>query len=219
MVVPVLTDALSDSDSLVRDQAIDALAEFGTNSASAVPDLITFLADTNYLVRDKAIVALGEIHSKPELTVPVLIKTFTNSEMGHFAAQGLEEFGNDATSVVPALIAMTADSDRDIRYLAVCSLGGIHSQPALTIPVLTNALNDGYGPTRAQAVMALGNFGKEAISAAPILINLYHRERNRGRKDFDPSQSIGIEILQKALLRIDAAAAAKAGISTNLSTH
>lgn len=100
------------------------------------------------------------------------------------------------------------------RNSAINALGTIHSRPDLILPLLTSALTDHEESTRLAAAEALGNFGNEAKSAWPALIDLYHREQSQTAED-ERSSSYRTDEIAAALLKIDPTAAAQAGVKTN----
>jgi HEAT repeat protein len=109
VVVPVLKRALGDSNDFVRARAAYALGAFGTNSIPAIPSLLALAADTNFRVRDLTVCALGEIQSEPQIVVPVLIKALNDRDSRWIranAAEGLGNFGTNATEAIPALIEL-----------------------------------------------------------------------------------------------------------------
>jgi hypothetical protein len=72
--VPVLAEALMDSDPAVRLQACRALAYMGAKAGSAVPALQRALNDPEVAVREQAAAALGQIGAAAEPAVPSLIQ-------------------------------------------------------------------------------------------------------------------------------------------------
>ena len=67
--------------------------------------------------------------------------------------------GPDASSAIPLLTVCATNPSVEIRMLSVQSLGKIHSQTNIVVPVLTRALADPDNRIRAQAGIALENFG------------------------------------------------------------
>lgn len=53
-VIPVLTNALQDTNYSIRASAIDALGKYGSIAKPAIPLLRTLLSDSNYTVREIA---------------------------------------------------------------------------------------------------------------------------------------------------------------------
>jgi HEAT repeat protein len=110
------------------------------------------------------------------------------------------------------LIELSAEDLTLDRNSAIGALGSIHSRPDLILPLLTNALTDHEESTRLAAAGALGNFGNEGKSAWPALMDLYHRELSKAAED---ERSYKTEEIRGALIKIDPAASAEAGIEAN----
>ena len=102
---------------------------------------------------------------------------------------------------VPPLLKWAASTNEARRLSAVHALSQIHAQPAEVVPVLVNSLSHTNFEVRAQVVEGLGRFGEESQQAVPALVlSLYD------------SNSVVRRAATNALRRIDAEAAAKAGI-------
>jgi hypothetical protein len=86
------------------------------------------------------------------------------------AALDLGDFGPAAKAAIPFLIQAVQGSDAAVRKDAIKSLGAIHSEPEVVIPVLTKYLDDGQ--LNDEAATALGNFGSLARPAIPKLLPL-----------------------------------------------
>lgn len=216
LVVPGIAKVLSNPNVAIRILAADSISQLGTNAASAVPALIVAARDTNREVRLVVVQALGNIHGDPQLAVPTLTKALTDTQyvVRARAATALAEYGTNAVSAIPLLVALSTEDLVLDRNSAIQALGSIHSKPDLILPLLTNALIDHEESTRLYAARSLGNFGDEAKSAAPALIDLYHLEQSKPAGDESP-ESYTMEEIRAALLKIDPAAAAQAGIKTN----
>lgn len=72
--VPALSDALSNSDAVVRLQACKALAYMGAKASPAVPELVQRLYDSEEAVRTQAANALGQIGDEARPAVPQLVE-------------------------------------------------------------------------------------------------------------------------------------------------
>jgi HEAT repeat protein len=216
LVVPGLAKALSDPNELTRMLAADSISHFGSNAALAVPALIVAARDTDRNVRIEAINALGSVRGDPQLAVPALTKALKDTQYRARAraASALAEYGTNAVSAIPLLIELSAEDLVLDRNSAIDALGTIHSRPDIILPLLTNALTDHEESTRLAAAVALGNFGNEAKSAWPALIDLYHREQSQTAEDKRLS-SYRMDEIGAALLKIDPTAAAQAGVKTN----
>ena len=106
--IPVLSEILTnDSVPEVRAQAASALGHIGRHDANlAAPALIKATKDKDDRVRNNSLWALNWIQPDPQLTIPVLIAGLDDScsTARENAANGLRQYGSQATSAVPALV-------------------------------------------------------------------------------------------------------------------
>jgi len=114
------------------------------------------------------------------------------------AAMGLGEFGPAADAAVPALHQALQGHDVAVRGPAAVSLGKIHGQPEVIIPLLIRYLDE--DDLKEAAAEALGEYGSLSKTAIPKLLLLYKV------RDKDLHHAVG-----EALNRIDPIAAAQVG--------
>jgi HEAT repeat protein len=216
LVIPAMAKMLWDPNPSRRTAAVICFEYYGTNAAPAVPALIAAARDPVSSVRSEVMYALMRTHGEPQLVVPVLTNALSDSNamVQERAAWALGSYGTNSISAIPKLMALATEADYIVRNGAIASLAKIHSQPDLTVPLLTKALENRNKRMRAVAAEGLGNFGKEATSAVPALIELYHREQNQ-LPEHDPFKPQAIKTIREALLKIDPTAAAQTGINTN----
>jgi HEAT repeat protein len=91
-----------------------------------------------------------------EHSVPSLVKTLREDKdpnMRYYAAQSLGQFGPEAQSAVPDLIAALKDEDKMVRMGAAYALGEIRSPDA--VPALQEATKDPEKEVRDAAAFAL----------------------------------------------------------------
>ncbi|MDB9505987.1 HEAT repeat domain-containing protein [Microcystis aeruginosa CS-338/01] len=158
-VVNELNQALKDSDEDVRGNAVEALAEIGTETAIA--GLLKALKDSYFSVRWKAAEALGKIGS--ETVIPGLLKALEHSDedVRRKAAEALGKIGSE--TAIPGLLKALEDSDWYVRSNAAEALGKIGSE--IAIPGLLKALKDSDKYVRGNAAEALGKIGSETAIA------------------------------------------------------
>lgn len=106
------------------------------------------------------------------------------------AARDLGAFGPAGRAAIPALMQAAQSSDSAVHETAISSLGDIHSQPDVVIPLLIKYLDDDN--LNDEAATALGNFGSLARPAVPKIIPLLHAD------DDD-----AVAAAQGALMKID----------------
>ncbi|MCP4697132.1 MAG: NACHT domain-containing protein [Gammaproteobacteria bacterium] len=190
--VPVLTAALQDEDSDVRNAAAKALGRTGgeqaesalvaalrdedlgvrhaaaealgrTGGEQAVPALAAALQDEDLYMRHVAAHALGRTNG--EQAVPVLAAALQNKDsyVCRTAAYALGRIGG--AQAVPALAAALQNKNSDVCRIAACALGRIGGEQAVF--VLAAALQDESANARSAAVYALGRTGGK--QAVPVL--------------------------------------------------
>jgi HEAT repeat protein len=161
-VVNQLSQALKDSDGVVRRNAAEALGKIG--SEEGIPVLLKALEDSDGYVRWKAAAGLAKISS--ETAIPVLLKALEDSD-GYVrwkAAAGLAKISSE--TAIPGLLKALEDSDEDVRGNAVWVLGNIGSETA--IPGLLKALEDSDEFVRWKAAAGLAKISSE--TAIPGLL-------------------------------------------------
>lgn len=152
VIVPALTQALNDTQTLENDElqvrlfAASALGAIGEKAASAVPSLVKLLTDQDPQMRVSAATALGFIGKTAVSAVPNLTKTLKtdpNSKVRSSATFALWMIGKQAPSaVVPVLTKALKDEKAEVRSLAALSLGKIGFPAASAFPELTQALKE-----------------------------------------------------------------------------
>jgi HEAT repeat protein len=170
--LPVLTDAIEDSNPDARLGTIETLEAFGPAAEPAIPALVRALADPNPFVRWAAARTLGKLGAvEPTIAVPGLARLLYDPDLGVrlSASLALDRYGPAAKEAVPDLIQATQTTDNEIRVAAMHTLEkiGAGAQPA--VPALTAALSDSNAGIRRTAAETLGQLGALAASAEPVL--------------------------------------------------
>jgi HEAT repeat protein len=130
--LPFLVQALTNSDSALRQKIALGVESVGTNGRPLVPVLIMNLTNADYLVRAHAARALGKIALEPGLAVPVLIERLqdTNAEVRLMTAQALGEYGPQAESAILALLTTAKDKHAPVSRAAFTALKRIAPEAA-----------------------------------------------------------------------------------------
>ena len=204
--IPPLAAALTNQVSAVRYEAISALGRSRLPSHDVVPILMECLHNTDSLVRVEAAEALGKRTEFPDSSVPALIQAMqdTSPAVCRSATKSLGQYRNRTKEIVPLLLRML--ESKECKMTPVLALEALRdiapAEPGLLIPVFTAKLNDSNSGARMLAAIALGKYGTQAKFAVPSLLRLVLNE------DFATRSNAAC-----ALLQIDPAAAATAGIT------
>src|SRR6266849_1461013 len=135
LVVPVLAEALSSPQ--FTETAAYALAEFGTNSISAIPALLKTLHHPDMVSALAAAQTIQMIDPKASLAavdevMPLLIKALESPVRVNWGAaiQLLAQYGDRAKWAVPTLLRLLDDEDALIRFSVTNSLRSIDPEAA-----------------------------------------------------------------------------------------
>jgi HEAT repeat protein len=154
-----LTQALDDTDWIVRWAAAEALAWIGDKAA--VPALVSLLSDKNRTVRVAVIRALLEI-GDPSAAGSLMKMLHDKNEMvRETTAEALGHLGDIST--VPGLTAALDDPEWFVRLAAAEALGKMQHSSAVQ-PLIT-ALHDDNNHVRWAAANALARLANEAVVA------------------------------------------------------
>jgi hypothetical protein len=156
-----------------EDHVVAALNGFyllGAEAAPAVPELIGLLRRKE--TWDIATMALQEIGEAgiPDLTA-VLTNRANPSRVRVGAARVLGDFGTNSSAVV--LLANCLGENPLVAEEAAAALGKLHLEPAIAVPALVKAAENGPIAIREQAISSLGRFGTNARPAVDVLTNFF----------------------------------------------
>jgi hypothetical protein len=179
---------LTNQDATISNQANDVL------NSQIIPRLVDqMFHDTNdSQVRIVLVQSLNRI--------PGLRLNYSHSASRRIGAE--MEIGNcgpPAKAAVPSLIQALEGSQEELHEAAIQSLGKIHANPDLVIPLLIPCLTN--NDLNEDAAIALANYGPVAKAVFPNLLPLLKAGDPHTRK-----------AARFALKRIDPEAAAKAGV-------
>ena len=134
-------------------------------NAEIIPQLTQVMFhDTNDSTARLALI--DGLNGLPGIYIPYAAAPERRSE----AAWNLGDFGPAAKAAIPSLIRALQSRDPAIHPNAIKSLGAIHGEPEVVIPLLTKYLADDQLSDEAAA--ALGNFGGLAREAIPKILPL-----------------------------------------------
>lgn len=215
--VPALSEALKDSEAVVREAAAEALGKFGGQARTAAPSLIAVLDDKETTVRRAALAALALIGADAKEVLPKLKPAFKDAdpEIRRHALDVLGRLGPEAVKDKEALEALkVALDDMDLCKNALDALARIGPPAKDLARGVTRHLHD--EKHRVAAVAALGSVldkvkpvPVEAKALRPVLddlINLFEvQDRDLHTKVIEALGKIGsaavtplLQALQKA---------------------
>lgn len=151
LAVKSLTEALHNTDPVVRAMAAETLGRIGDRRAADTLALLLF--DNSLTVRDQAAVSLGRMGDARAVEVLIEILQNSLSELRTKAIKSLGHIG-DVRAVEPLIQAVYTQQDRWIRLFALEALGHIGDFRA--IEVLLDAAYDDTHDIRTKAMVALG---------------------------------------------------------------
>jgi hypothetical protein len=130
--IPVLTQALTNTNACARESAARVLGMFGKEAQSAIPALICCARDKDDSVRGFATFSLGQIGQEPDIGVPVLIANLRDADHSTRwnAACALAKFGDRAKSAFPALLKVVREDHSDLRETVTEALHQIDPKAA-----------------------------------------------------------------------------------------
>jgi|SRR5215471_7668026 len=149
----------------------------------AVPALIRALKDKDEDVREFAAFALGNIRADPAISVPALIEGLKDQyySVRERSASVLRAFGPEAQPAVPALLKALTDQNSSVREEAAKAVGEI-APAQIAVPALANAFKSFSAGNYAFAE-ALVKYGRDALSAVPILIEILRQADDNRRSN------------------------------------
>jgi HEAT repeat protein len=213
--VPALTRILREDDDhpFVLVGAAAALSKTGKGDNGVVRALIKVLKGTNTLVRQSSAVALGQVGQENRLAVAALVGALADKDRSVQirAAEALCKLlpGEGTSSAVTVMTGALLDTDVRIRREATNAL--LHAAPKAAaeagIPVEV-LLRKERGRSNLLAIVTaserFSQYGERDRNTIAMLTNALNDEDARNRAE-----------ATNALLKIDPAAAAKAGIKSS----
>ena len=199
-VVPLLDEALRDSDRGVSMEAAVALGKIGKDS---VPFLIRALKHERAPVRHMAAYALGQVGTNAAPAIPALVESIGDSDeyvrsTSAFALIGLGERGrkellqviveregvarrtaigaavatHSPDEFIPAILDALKDADATNRLAAASALGAMNPWKEEVVAAMTDLLKDPDASVRLEAAKNLGKAAWKARAAIPALTGL-----------------------------------------------
>jgi HEAT repeat protein len=168
-VEEALRKATSDSESLVRAQAIFALGRLKADDKESLTVVVAGLGDKEVQVRRAAVRAMAMIQADRSVTIPLVVKMLQDSDQ-NVAMRAVSAIAEAGAIAVPALNAALANPEA--RYWACIALAEMGANAKDAVPGLIKALSDEQPQTRLQAAIALAEIGPAARPAVLELTKL-----------------------------------------------
>jgi hypothetical protein len=154
------------------NRALSGFYLLGSNATPAVPELTRRMMTRN---SDSGITAVMTLGNMGGPGLPALLSALTNTRtpnrvmVANSAIQAISVASNDISGFV-VLAQCVQDVDPGVGSTAAEGLGLIMNQPSIAIPALVEGLKVSKGQVRARSADALGNYGAQARSAVPALL-------------------------------------------------
>jgi len=186
-----------------RLNSVLTLSQMGAKAKRALPVLVQALKEEDLSMRMAAAEAVGRIGPAAQPAIPALVnmlKEYENSERT-VATYALIQIGDPAGKAIESLTSLLNDKNSQTRISAAVALWLLEGQSQPTLELLKKNNGPEDWQDRFFSAYTLGEFGSAAKEAVPALLELLHDEHEGVR-----------EHAAKALMKIDPAAAQKAGI-------
>jgi peptidoglycan/xylan/chitin deacetylase (PgdA/CDA1 family) len=165
-------DTLSDLADAERERAIRGFRALGRTAEPAIPALEQLVIGADKEDAYYAVNALQAIGT-PQ-TMPVIFRAITNEDaiLREGAQISVGNFRSHAAPAVGLLVKNLAASEKSVRAQAANAIGQIGMEPDIAVPHLIRSLEDSYPLVVRNAILALANYGTNAIGALPKLNKL-----------------------------------------------
>lgn len=182
--VPALLESLNATDDPALQARILQTLRNMEDSQQGIDTYVKLLAAKNDRVSGHAAVLIANLAENDDAVAgkQAAIKKLTellqsgDEELRSQAVNGLERFGEDAESAVPALVQFWSERPNEYAaQAAVEAVAEISSDTKQVLPALTKALE--HKQLARSAIYALGQMGPDAAPAVPALLKLFRYDR------------------------------------------
>lgn len=200
IAVPALMREMEKPRSPVREEAMEAVAEFGADAKPAIPHLVAALKDESDHIKRAAAISLWRIERNAERVLPVFMEQLKlqNRNGAHYAAEWLGEIGPAAKAAVPQLtLDLKREDDQPLRFRAAGALWRITNQVEPSLTVLCGEFRSKESLLRSDVeygLRILQEMGPHARNALPALRAAVHAGQDEDVQ----------ELLEKAIRKLEA---------------
>jgi HEAT repeat protein len=190
-----LEEQLATATAPEQIEITEAMRKAGAAPETYVPTLIKILGEKE---AHSAAMQLGQLGDPaiPALLTALQDRDVERRRFAAYAIANLAGWGNltkNREIVEKALVERLFDPDHKVVWHALQAIGSIHADPHKTIPALTLLLAHRDQDLAEQSAESLGEFGSEAKSALPGLIQLLARREGRAAPVDHAIHQIGID--------------------------
>jgi HEAT repeat protein len=167
-----------------RENAALHLADYKTLGELAIPALVTAMDDPEPKVRAAAAYAVGKLNKDSlDATIKLmdLVLKDKDMEVRKMAFDGIVVIGKP-TQKVQACKALFLSKDKSLRLEAIMKVGSIGDSVEEFIPSLLEGLRDPDGDIRMYCAYAIGELGRKASDAIPVLKQMAVDKNSAARK-------------------------------------
>ena len=160
-MIPVLAGLLRNSDSVIKQRAMRAVAKIGHCDtvgalAELVPLLCSGLQHEDELTRRTALGALHVVgRDNPDVAVPALVDACDDERLLDASLLALIEIGDAARSAAACFRRFASHRSGKIRRLVMRGLGGIRADDAESLAILNSGASDANRRVREMARRAI----------------------------------------------------------------
>jgi HEAT repeat protein/S1-C subfamily serine protease len=220
-ILPILTDALKDSDRDVRLAGAEALTSLNGLSPADLPMLQELLKHEDVEVRAAAARVLAQMGraAKPA-TAALVAASKAGGLVRKNAVEALASIGGPAKDVVPIFADVLTDTDKALCKTATVALGKYGADAKDAVPALGALLGDTDKELRKSAATALGKIGHDAKAAVPALAEALREDDHDFRLEvLDALGAIGPDAKGAVAAMIQVFESQKKDIHRNVPRH
>jgi|GEM_PF-5536062 len=172
--IPIFVEVLLNGNYVDRKRALQALGRVKGGFLAAVPDVFERFRGGKYISYDEKKLLSEVVVKAGEAAVPFLVKKLNEKDLSSrkTALALLGDLDEKSISAFEEISKSLEDEDREIKMLAMKSLGHFAGSAESAVPELIKLIDEKY-PVGDEAGRTLGKIGKVAL---PFLIKELNKE-------------------------------------------